>query len=95
MVIWHPHNPAVNPPTRDPGQPSAGAGTLPQELREFETRLGDLLMLLVQLQEENRALRQRLDVLTTERASLLQKNEQVRTRVEAMIGRLKAMEHGA
>ena len=57
--------------------------------------LGELLMLLTQLQEENRALRQRLDVLTTERASLLQKNEQVRTRVEAMIGRLKAMEHGA
>jgi cell division protein ZapB len=31
----------------------------------------------------------------TERASLLQKNEQVRARVEAMIGRLKAMEHGS
>ena len=27
-----------------------------------------------------------------ERATLLQKNEQVRTRVEAMISRLKAME---
>ena len=52
-------------------------------------------MVVAQLQEENRALRQRVDVLTTERASLLQKNEQVRTRVEAMIGRLKAMEHGA
>jgi cell division protein ZapB len=95
MVMWRPHNLAVNPPTRDHGQTSAGAGTLHQELRAFETRLGELLMLLTQLQEENRALRQRLDVLTTERASLLQKNEQVRTRVEAMIGRLKAMEHGA
>ena len=30
-----------------------------------------------------------------ERANLLQKNEQVRARVEAMIGRLKAMEHGS
>jgi cell division protein ZapB len=30
--------------------------------------------------------------LTSERASLLQKNEQVRGRVEAMIGRLKGME---
>ena len=46
-------------------------------------------------QEENRALRQRHESLATERASLLQKNEQVRTRVEAMIGRLKTLEHGA
>jgi cell division protein ZapB len=30
--------------------------------------------------------------LTAERATLLQKNEQVRGRVEAMIGRLKSME---
>ena len=32
------------------------------------------------------------DTLTAERANLLQKNEQVRGRVEAMIGRLKSME---
>lgn len=51
--------------------------------------------MLAQFKEENRALRQRLDSLMTERATLLQKNEQVRARVEAMIGRLKAMEHGA
>ena len=31
----------------------------------------------------------------SERALLLHKNEQVRTRVEGMIGRLKTMEHGA
>ena len=31
----------------------------------------------------------------TERASLLHKNEQVRARVEAMIGRLRTMEQGA
>ena len=48
-----------------------------------------------QLQEENRALRQRHGTLASERALLLHKNEQVRTRVEAMIGRLKTMEHGA
>ena len=40
-------------------------------------------------------LKQRQDVLTSERATLLQKNEQVRARVEAMIGRLKAMEQGS
>jgi uncharacterized protein (TIGR02449 family) len=42
-----------------------------------------------------RALRQRQDTLSAERATLMQKNEQVRARVEAMIGRLKAMESGA
>jgi len=66
-----------------------------QELQLFETRLDELVTLVTQLREENRALRQRLDGLTSERATLLQKNEQVRARVEAMIGRLKAMEHGA
>ncbi|MFL6551170.1 MAG: TIGR02449 family protein [Povalibacter sp.] len=66
-----------------------------QELELLEVRLGELVTIVTQLREENRALRQRLDSLTSERATLLQKNEQVRTRVEAMIGRLKAMEHGA
>lgn len=66
-----------------------------QELRQLESRLEELLTLIAQLKEENRALRQRQDTLMNERAGLLQKNEQVRARVEAMIGRLKAMEHGA
>ncbi len=43
-------------------------------------------------EKENRALRQRHDTLATERASLLNKNETVRGRVEAMIGRLKTLE---
>jgi cell division protein ZapB len=47
-----------------------------------------------QLKEENRSLKQRQDSLMADRANLLQKNEQVRARVEAMIGRLKAMETG-
>jgi cell division protein ZapB len=40
-------------------------------------------------------LRHRQDNLANERASLMQRNEQVRTRVEAMIGRLKTLEHGS
>jgi cell division protein ZapB len=65
------------------------------ELRQLELRIDELLTLVTQLKEENRALRQRQETLMSERAGLLQKNEQVRARVEAMIGRLKAMEHGA
>lgn len=65
------------------------------ELQKLEQRLGQLLTLLAQLSEENRALRQRQEAITAERASLLQKNEQVRARVEAMIGRLRTLEQGA
>jgi cell division protein ZapB len=65
------------------------------ELMRLAKRVDELVSALENLKEENRALRQRHESLSTERATLLHKNEQVRTRVEAMIGRLKTMEHGA
>ena len=65
------------------------------ELARLEKRVGELMSSIEALKEENRALRQRHETLTNDRAGLLQKNEQVRARVEAMIGRLKTMEHGA
>ena len=65
-----------------------------QQLKRLEQRVDALVTVCDQLQDENRSLKQRQDVLTSERATLLQKNEQVRARVEAMIGRLKAMEQG-
>jgi cell division protein ZapB len=65
------------------------------ELVRLTRRIEELVAAVDQLKEENRALRQRHESLATERASLLHKNEQVRTRVEAMIGRLKTLEHGA
>lgn len=68
---------------------------LEMELKRLEKRVDDLCSVIVQLKDENRALRQRQDAMHTERTALLQKNEQVRARVEAMIGRLKSMEHGA
>jgi cell division protein ZapB len=65
------------------------------ELRRLETRLDELVATVHRLKEENRALRQRQEVIATDRTALLNRNEQVRTRVEAIIGRLRAMEHGA
>jgi cell division protein ZapB len=62
------------------------------ELKRLEKRLDELVEICKKLQEENVSLRNRQDMLTAERATLLQKNEQVRGRVEAMITRLKAME---
>lgn len=68
---------------------------LEAELKRLERQLEELLAVVGQLREENRALRHRQDSLSNERATLLQRNEQVRTRVEAMIGRLKTLEQGA
>lgn len=65
------------------------------ELRRLERTVDELIALVAQLREENRALRQRHESLASERSSLLHKNEQVRARVEAMIGRLRMLEHGA
>jgi cell division protein ZapB len=68
--------------------------TVESELQRLEVRVGELLSLVQQLTEENRALRHRQDNLSGERATLLQKNEQVRASVEAMIGRLRLLENG-
>jgi cell division protein ZapB len=69
--------------------------TFALELERLEKRLDELVVISNQLKEENRSLKQRQDSLIADRATLLQKNEQVRARVEAMIGRLKAMEHNS
>jgi cell division protein ZapB len=65
------------------------------EFKRLEKRIDELVAINARLRDENRALRQRQDSLAVERAALVQKNDQVRTRVEAMIGRLKTLEHGA
>ena len=45
--------------------------------------------------DENRSLRQGQEQLVNERAQLLNKNELARSRVEAMINRLKSLENNA
>lgn len=65
------------------------------EIALLERRIEELLVAVDTLKEENRALRQRQETLANERSALAQRNDQVRARVEAMIGRLKTMEHTA
>jgi cell division protein ZapB len=65
------------------------------EFSRLESRLQELLVTVEALKEENRALRQRQESLAAERSAFAQRNDQVRARVEAMIGRLKTMEHTA
>ncbi len=64
------------------------------DLAVLETQLDELLGICERLTEENQSLRTAQNSLVTERATLVSKNEQARSRVEAMINRLKAMEGG-
>lgn len=62
------------------------------DLGLVEARVDELVRLVEELREENRALRNQQDHLVAERAALIEKSELARSRVEAMIARLKAME---
>ena len=64
------------------------------DLKRLEDRLDDLVKICNQLQTENKSLKEKQETLSRERATMAQKNEEVRARVEAMIVRLKSMEQG-
>ena len=64
------------------------------DLKRLEDRLDDLVKICTQLQSENKSLKEKQETLSRERATMVQKNEEVRARVEAMIVRLKSMEQG-
>ena len=66
-----------------------------QELELLEDRVGSLLDIVERLMKENRSLRTQQESLTTERAGLLEKHDQVRSRVDAIVTRLKSLETGA
>jgi cell division protein ZapB len=62
------------------------------QVEQLSARLDKLHELVRRLADENRSLRQGQEQLTAERAQLLNKNEVARSRVEAMINRLKSLE---
>ena len=64
------------------------------DTRALEEKIDHLIRLCDQLEDENRALRDQQSSLIAERAALVEKSELARTRVEAMISRLRAMEAG-
>lgn len=64
------------------------------DLKSLESQVDELIHTCEQLTSENRALRDQQSTLVAERASLIEKSELARSRVEAMIARLKAMEIG-
>jgi cell division protein ZapB len=65
-----------------------------QELSLLEARVDALLKIIERLSMENRSLRAQQDTLVTERASLIERHDLVRNRVEAIVARLKSLETG-
>jgi len=62
------------------------------QVRLLGERIDKLMELVRRLADENRSLRAGQEQLSNERAQLLNKNELARSRVEAMIHRLKSLE---
>lgn len=63
-----------------------------QHLKQLERKIDDLIQLCGQLDRENRALKTQVNQWQHEREQLVHKTELARTKVEAMITRLKALE---
>ncbi len=62
------------------------------DLQRLESQIDALIDTVNLLKQENTSLRHQQDQLMTERAQLIEKTELARSRVEAMISRLKSLE---
>lgn len=65
-----------------------------QVLSQLEAQLAELISTCNHLKAENDSLRDENDKLHEERGLLMSNRDKVRTQVEAMISRLKALENG-
>ena len=63
-----------------------------EELHGLEIRIDELIKTCEQLKEENRLLRAQQQAYGNERATLLDRQEQARVKVEAMLQKLKSIE---
>ena len=63
-----------------------------QDLRALEIRVEELIRACIHLKDENKTLRADVELLSRERDKLIENNATARTRVEAMIDKLKSLE---
>ena len=63
-----------------------------QELAQLEEKVDSLLDIISRLMKENQSLRAQQETQATERAGLLEKHDEVRNRVDAIVTRLKSLE---
>ena len=62
------------------------------EIKDLEAKIDELIQLCDELERKNASLSTDREGWEQEKARLLEKNEMARTKVEAMITRLKALE---
>ncbi len=72
---------------------SGDTNPLDAEIQRLEARVAALINLCEKLDVENRSLRRQRDQMMAERARLIERADATRNRVEAMVSRLKALEH--
>lgn len=65
-----------------------------ENLKKLEGRVEDLIDTCRKLRTENHSIRNERQQLSDEHAKLIEKTQVARARIEAMIGRLKALERG-
>ncbi len=63
------------------------------ELTTLNQKIDDLVAISLKLKKENRLLRAKEQTWQAERAQLMEKNDVARSKVEAMINRLRTLEH--
>jgi cell division protein ZapB len=64
------------------------------EIKDLEKKLDQLIELYHSVETENSALKNKQEILVREKAQLLEKTTLAKSRVEAMISRLKTMGQG-
>jgi cell division protein ZapB len=66
-----------------------------ENLKKLENRVDDLIGACQQLRSEHQSVKAKHTQLGDEHAKLVEKTQIARARIEAMIGRLKALERGS
>jgi len=65
---------------------------LAEDLKVLEAKVGELIELCESLANENRALRERNRSWAAEKSNLVERNELARSKIDALIDRLKSMD---
>lgn len=63
-----------------------------KDINQLEQRVDDLIVACRRLKEENDTLRDNRDALLEEKSKLAEKNRMARSRLESIVGRLRALE---
>jgi cell division protein ZapB len=63
------------------------------DFKALELKVNQLIELSLSLEQKNKALLKELESIRQEKSKVIQQNDMARSKVEAMISRLKSLEH--